>query len=292
MFDTLRGCPSFFVAIALLILFSGAINIKTQYANAGENDDQFNPFEQDGEQFNPNGSSQGGRQQDPVQGGSNVENNGQQATRIYENPLYGLRIPYPSDWVIDDTEEGKVEFAPQIGETPNVDITILPNPKLDASASMIENIKQVMARGGDKIVDEEQSTINGRDAHYVSWIGETSTSSTFRNAAIVTQTKDFLYIFQLSSTLEGFENLLPVLNAMFLAAEFSETGSNSQAPNNNLGGEDVGIASDNTFREGLRSEGGSGQNEDQFDPFEQGGNSLGSGDGEFGSGSESSEVLR
>jgi hypothetical protein len=256
-FGALSGYPSVFIVVALLVLFSG-VNVRVQYANAGQNDNQFNPFGQDGDQFSPNGSSQGGEQQDPFQGGSNVKDNSQQTTRIYENPLYSLRVPYPSNWVVDDTEEGKVEFAPQIGERPSVDITILPKPKLDASTSMIENIKQVMVRGGDTIVDEEQSTINGRDAYYVSWTGETSTGSTFRNAAIVTQTKDFLYIFQLSSTLEGLENLLPVLNAMFLGAEFSESGSNNptnQEPNNSLGGSDM---SNGTFLGGgqrLQNEG-------------------------------------
>ena len=181
-----------------------------QYATAGQDGNQFDPFEQgressdgegrqDGEQFSSNRPSQGGGQQGSSQGEFDQEDGNQQTTRIYENPLYSLRVPYPSNWVVDDTEEGKVEFAPQIGERPNVDITILPNPKIDASASMLENIKQVMVSGGDTIVDEEQSTINGRDAYYVSWTGETSTGSAFRNAAIVTQTKDFLYIFQLSS---------------------------------------------------------------------------------------------
>lgn len=273
---------SFYVVVAVLILLSGTISIRVQYVNAGQNGDQFNPFGQDGDQLSPNGSSQGGAgQQDPVQGGSNVEDNSQQTTRIYENPLYSLRVPYPSNWVVDDTEESKVDFAPQIGERPHVDITILPDPKLDASVSMIESIKQVMVNGGDTTVDEEQSTINGRKAYFVSWTGETSTGSTFKNAVIVTQTIDFLYFFQLSSLLEGFENLLPVLNAMFLGSEFSESRPNSQTSNNNLSREGREMTSNNTFQGelGLQGRGGeSGQSGDQFDPFGQGGDSLSRGD--------------
>ena len=81
---------------------------------------------------------------------------------------------------------------------------------------------------------------------------------------------------------------------MVLGSEFSESDSNSQAPNNNLGGEDVGITSNNTFQERLGLQGGgseSGQNEDHFDPFGQGGDSPGSGDRGFDSGSENPDDL-
>lgn len=281
---------SFFVVVAVLILFSGTISFKAQYANAGLNGNQFDSFgqgedsssgqaQQDEEQFRPN---------IPSEEGLGLENSGSQDPGIYENPLYSLKIPYPSDWFVDDTEEGKVEFAPQIGEDPSIKVTILPDPKSDASASMKESIKKVMVSAGDTIVDEEQSTIKGQDAYFISWTGKTDTGDTFKNAAIVTQTTDFLYIFQLGTPIEDFGNTAGILNAMVQGAEFSETGSNSQRPSNSLGGGGGGgiTANNDTFQEGQGLQdgrgSGSGINGDQSDPFGQGGDSLGSGDESFG----------
>lgn len=221
-----------------------------------------------------------------------------QTTKIYENPQYGLRVPYPSDWVVDDTEEGEVLFAPQIGENlPSINMIVLPDPQLDITATA-ENLKQLQISGGATIVDEEQSTINGRDAYFLSWSGQDPSGGTYKNAAIITQTNDFLYAFSIGSNpIENFENMAATLDGMVQGAEFSETGPNSQAPNNNLGGEDEGITSNNTLQErqdlqdekfggGTPDGGGSfGQGKDQFgqeSPSRQGEENQGGGFGESG----------
>ncbi len=280
----------FSVVVIILILFLGIFIIEIRYANAGEDENQFDPFaqsegitgghnQQDGDQFIPNTPSQGegGGQQTPSQEGFNQGDSNSQSVRLYENPLYYLKAPYPSNWFADDTEDRKVKFASQLEEKPSIEITILPNPKSDASLSMIENINQVMTKAGDTIIGEEQSTTNGRNAYYVSWAGYTDTGNTFKNAAIVTQTKDFLYIFQLSSTVNGFENDLSVLNAMFLEAEFFESGdSNPNNPKPSLGESDL---SDSAFP-------GRGQDQQEKEEFtdqtQSGGGSLKQENSQFG----------
>jgi hypothetical protein len=230
-----------------------------------------------------------------------------QTTQIYENPLYGLKVPYPSNWIVDDTEEGEVIFAAQIGEnSPSIIVQALPDPVLDQAASLAEYLKELMVSRGSTIADEKQSTVNGRDAYFFSYTGEFPWGGTFKNAAIVTQTNDFLYNFQLgASPLEEFDNLISVLDAMFLGAEFYETSRNSLKPNNNLGG---GEKFNNTFQEGQRQQGegfgsqtpggGSdfGQGGGQFDPFEQqspsaqGEGNQGGGFGKSGQGQEQQET--
>lgn len=251
-FDIMRNNDRwmFSAAVLMLILVLVIYNIELQNANAGEDENQFDPFaqsgdftngqnQQDGDQFGPNIQSQREGQQIPSQPqeGFNKMGGNPQHLRLYDNPLYSMKVPYPSNWIVDDTEDHKVLFAPQIEQKPSIEITILPNPKADASISMIENIKQLMTKAGDTIVEEDQSTINGRTAYYVSWSGNTDSGNTFKNAAIVTQTQDFLYIFQLSSTVKGFENDLSFLNAMFLDAKFSESSGMfaSQNPSGSVG---------------------------------------------------------
>jgi hypothetical protein len=162
---------------------------------------------------------------------------------------------------------------------------------------MAENLKQLQVSRGATIVDEEQSTINGRDAYFLSWSGQDPLGRTYKNAAIITQTSDFLYAFSIGSNpIENFENMAAILNGMVLGAEFSETGSNSQRPSNNLGGGGGTTANNDTFQEGQGLQdgrgSGSGLNGDQFDPFGQGEDSLSSGDRGDGSGSESPDGLR
>jgi hypothetical protein len=247
-FDILKNNNKllFPVAIILSILFLGTFIVETQYTDAGQDEDQFNPFDQgkgipgwqdrqDGDQFSSNIQSQGqgeGEQQLPSQEEFNQGDSiSSQSMRLYENPLYYLKVPYPSNWFVDDTESEWVLFAPQQEVRPRIELTILPAPNPDVS-KMKEGLKQLMISRGSTIVEEEQSTVNGRNAHYISWTGDTDKVRPYKNAAILTQTNDFLYVFQMLSTAQGFENDLSILNSMFLGAEFSESGRDfsSQTP--------------------------------------------------------------
>jgi hypothetical protein len=196
-----------------------------------------------------------------------------QATKIYDNPLYGLRVPYPLDWVVDDTEEGEVVFAPQIGENiPSISIIVLPDSTSDLAA-MAESLKQLQVSRGATIVDEEQSTINGRDAYSFSWSGQDPFGGTYKNAAVITQTSDFLYTFSIGSNpIEDFRDMAAILNMMVLGAELTESGSSSQIPSNNLGGDRGILTNNDTSQEGQELQGGGrgfGENGDRFDPFTQ-----------------------
>jgi hypothetical protein len=154
-------------------------------------------------------------------------------TKTYENPLLGLKVPYPSNWLVNDTKEGEVTFAPKLGHYPSITIMTLPRSTLNIDLKMhVDNLKQLVVSRGASIVDQVHEIRNGTDVYFFSDTAN-SPRGTVKNLFISTETNSTRYFFQLvGATSEEFNSLAAIFNYMFLGAEFT---TNSTPPGINSG---------------------------------------------------------
>jgi hypothetical protein len=123
---------------------------------------------------------------------------------IYENQIFGIKVPYPIGWSVDETNiepdgTGFVEFLPSDGQSTicigNTDVEFSPE---NIAKSTIEEFRK--STEDFRLVDEDPLTINGKDAYDIFLTYKHPSKGMIQNEYIFIKVDDKLYSFSLQDT--------------------------------------------------------------------------------------------
>lgn len=151
---------------------------------------------------------------------------------IYENKVSGLRVPYPSDWSVNETNllhdgTGYVEFLPSNGSS---SIRIGNTYEEFSPEGLAKITAQEIAKTFEdfRLIDHEPLSINGRDAYDIFLSYKHPSKGTITNEYIFIDTGNKLYTFSLQDTitLGEYIRMATAMLEMVYSAEYPDSDRN------------------------------------------------------------------